>query len=132
MFQIPSTLENLILNYDDAKKKLTQFGFLVGGNWDFRIGYFDYLLDAKHHSGYLRIPFQVHKGSIEDKNGVIRLGTPIVLANKIQNGMMKRHNDAWEWKRDERLQIANQFVIKGLVLVKQAENLLMESSRQAN
>ena len=86
MIEIPSRLTNTITNYVYAHHQLGSHGFIVGGNWDYKHGYFDYLMDSGNKSNYIRIPFTTIKGSIEDKNGVIRFGTPYLLSYEAKTG----------------------------------------------
>lgn len=135
MLKIPSSLENQVLNYSDAKRNLSRAGFLVGGNWDYRIGYFDYLLGGKHQDGNLRIPFQVHKGSIEDKNGVIRFGAPMIIFREDRYEKLTSQTTAAQinLKGNEiRDYIYIDQFLKGVQLVKEAEKLLLEASLQVN
>ena len=86
MIEIPSRLTNRTINYVYAHQQLGNHGFIVGGNWDYKHGYFDYLMDSGNKSNYIRIPFTTLKGSIEDKNGVIRFGTPYLLSYEAKTG----------------------------------------------
>ena len=86
MIEIPSRLNNSIINYVYAHHQLGSHGFIVGGNWDYQQGYFDYLIDGGKKSNYIRIPFTTIKGSIEDKNGVIRFGTPYLMSYEAKTG----------------------------------------------
>ncbi len=86
MIKIPSRLTNTMTNYVYAQHQLGSQGFIVGGNWDYQHGYFDYLMDSGNKSNYIRIPFTTYKGSIEDKNGVIRFGTPFLLSYEAKTG----------------------------------------------
>ena len=86
MIEIPSRLTNMTANYVYAHQLLSSHGFIVGGNWDYKHGYFDYLMDSGNKSNYIRIPFTTIKGSIEDKNGVIRFGTPHLLSYETKTG----------------------------------------------
>ena len=86
MIEIPSRLTNMTSNYVYAHQQLGKQGFIVGGNWDYKHGYFDYLMDSGNKSNYIRIPFTTIKGSIEDKNGVIRFGTPHLLSYEAKTG----------------------------------------------
>ena len=86
MIEIPSRLTNTMANYVYVHQQLGKQGFIVGGNWDYQHGYFDYLMDRGNKSNYIRIPFTAIKGSIEDKNGVIRFGTPYLLSYEAKTG----------------------------------------------
>lgn len=90
MFVISSSIENMEQPFTELNQALKPFGFVLGGNWDYDHGSFDYGMDESHKV-WLRIPFQVTKGSLdglqEEQNTIIQLGKPYVLKHVYQEGL---------------------------------------------
>ncbi|MGM9930116.1 YugN family protein [Pradoshia sp.] len=120
MIVLPSRLKNTVVTYLHARRKLASQGFLVGGSWDYEQGYFDYLLEGSYKASYLRIPFYTCRGSIEDKNGIIRIGNPYLLTLEDRIGI---HKD----EKGRRAGIPAHCVNWGLEVIEQAEEALLGS-----
>ncbi len=90
MKAISSKIENIKQSYAEAESLLHEFGFILGGNWDYQHGYFDKHLDDKH-TVWLRIPFQVISGTLEGDtfatDTAIQLGLAFVLHHQYNEGL---------------------------------------------
>lgn len=121
MIILPSRLKNTVVAYLHARSQLSSRGYVVGGNWEYEMGYFDYVLDDLTRTNYLRIPFYTCRGSIEDKNGVIRMGTPYLLSVYDKMGF------AYSYIEKDDQGMPASFIDKGLELLEQAEEALLGS-----
>ena len=119
MIILPSRLKNTVVAYLYARSQLSSRGYDVGGNWDYEMGYFYYVLDESTRTNYLRIPFYACRGSIEDKNGVIRMGNPYLLSVYDKMGLASSINE-----KDERGVPASS-INRGMELLEQAEEVLL-------
>jgi len=89
MLPLRSDIELTECEFAEAREKLEQEQFALGGNWDYDRGSFDcYLDDAR--KVWLRLPFEVVTGSIDvdraDNNASIRFGTPFILKHLYKEG----------------------------------------------
>ncbi|EFM10032.1 Protein of unknown function YugN-like [Paenibacillus curdlanolyticus YK9] len=91
MLVIPleSDIQSREYAFVEAKERLEQQDFTLGGNWDYEKGSFDRSLDEANKV-WLRLPFEVLSGAIDnldsDNDATIRLGTPYVLKHVYNEG----------------------------------------------
>ena len=89
MIPISSKLENRELEFVEVRRLLGEYGFAVGGGWDYDHGSFDRTLNEKR-TVWLRIPFSVTNGNLDaetDENDAkIRIGQPFVLNHLYEEG----------------------------------------------
>ncbi|WP_127532337.1 YugN family protein [Paenibacillus kobensis] len=89
MIPLPSDIEFTECEFAEAREKLEQEQFALGGNWDYDRGTFDRFLDDARKV-WLRLPFEVVTGSIDvdraDNNASIKFGTPFVLKHLYNEG----------------------------------------------
>lgn len=63
-------------------------GFTIGGNWDYDNGCFDNILwSAGGETIYLRVPFNVTEGELDDYDARIRFKTPFVIKHVVHVGL---------------------------------------------
>jgi hypothetical protein len=90
MIPLQSTLENYEDQFMTIKQALADYKFELGGNWEYKMGYFDRNLD-NDNKVWLRIPFQVTDGNLDSEsseNGAkVRLGEPFVLKHLYNEGL---------------------------------------------
>jgi hypothetical protein len=90
MKPLESPLEHKKAAYNEMRETLGGFGFSLGGNWEYDHGYFDRPLDEAHKV-WLRIPFQVERGSAdlenEDTDATVEVGKPFVLKHVYNEGL---------------------------------------------
>ncbi|MBD3917527.1 hypothetical protein H8B09_02075 [Paenibacillus sp. PR3] len=89
MITLQSDIESREYEFAEAKEKLSNAQFSLGGNWEYDRGSFDRALDDSHKV-WLRLPFVATVGSIDseraDNNATIRIGQPYVLRHLYQEG----------------------------------------------
>ncbi|MUT64365.1 YugN family protein [Paenibacillus sp. NEAU-GSW1] len=89
MIPLSSSLEGYQDRFTTLNNKLGQHHYSLGGNWDYTNGSFDRALDDENKV-WLRLPFQVISGSIDDSSddpdAVIRIGKPYVLKHLYNEG----------------------------------------------
>ena len=90
MIAISSALENYKDQFVNLNHSLAEFGFSLGGNWDYNQGCFDRFLDEAHKV-WLRIPFQVTSGTLDgisdSTDAVVQIGAPFVLKHLYNEGL---------------------------------------------
>ncbi|CAM4355106.1 YugN family protein [Paenibacillus tarimensis] len=91
MIPISSSLENSSHEFTEVRNLLKDYKFSLGGNWDYKSGFFDRFLDEEAHKVWLRLPFEVTSGNIdedrEELDAKIRFGQPFVLKHLYNEGI---------------------------------------------
>src|SRR5262245_1406515 len=89
MQSIPSSLTSQEQEFVIVKNDLSEYGFSLGGSWDYDHGSFDCALDEAHKV-WLRLPFDVTNGNIDsetqENDAKIRFGEPYVLKHVYNEG----------------------------------------------
>jgi hypothetical protein len=87
MLPIESKLTNRKSKFVDINDHLQNNGFSIGGNWDYKHGYFDRPLDEQQQI-FLRLPFSVLSEHFdpegESQDTMIQWGQPFVLHHQYQ------------------------------------------------
>src|SRR5690606_3359132 len=66
MINLETDLEGKQMSFGFARKKLKEYGFHIGGNWDYDRGMFDGILNRENgETIYLRLPFHVLEGELD-------------------------------------------------------------------
>ncbi len=74
--------------YGNIQKQSSGLNFTLGENWDYDKGYLDSLLSRKEgESIYLRIPFHVLEGELENPNALIEFERPFVINHVVRLGL---------------------------------------------
>ncbi|WP_121613817.1 YugN family protein [Mesobacillus foraminis] len=81
MIKLETELEGKKALYGEVSEILRNHGFDIGGNWDFEQGMFDKPLSAGEDGEtiYLRLPFDVVDGEMDNDNALLVFRTPFVL-----------------------------------------------------
>ncbi|WP_053361427.1 YugN family protein [Bacillus sp. FJAT-27251] len=80
MIKLETELEGKGARYTDIVDAFESHGFNVGGNWDYDHGMFDKTLaDEDGETIYLRVPFDVAEGNLDDNDARVVFGTPFVV-----------------------------------------------------
>ncbi|TYR78737.1 hypothetical protein FZC66_18385 [Priestia megaterium] len=87
MIELPSKLEGSLFKLYQLERTLKPLGYIIGGNWDYDHGSFDYKLDDKVGYQFLRIPFQAMDGQLDSQGTTVQIGTPYLLSHKYQVGL---------------------------------------------
>ncbi|UFT98194.1 YugN-like family protein [Radiobacillus kanasensis] len=133
MIPIASSLENKVFSLYELEKQLKPLGYVVGGNWDYDEGCFDYQMADQGGYEYLRIPFKVESGMLDAPGATVRLGSPFVLAhiyqggveNHADNGALQGMVNQFQSPVDPDAKVPDKYVNRGKKLVQQLEHLLV-------
>jgi hypothetical protein len=87
MITVSSHLENLEFKLIDLENQLKPLGYVIGDNWDYDHGYFDYKLSGDVGYQFVRIPFTAVDGSVDSDGCRVKLGKPFLLSHKYQRGL---------------------------------------------
>lgn len=87
---------NLVGNkalFGDASAVLGEHDITMGGNWDFDRGNFDAILNQDgSETIYLRLPFDVVDGVLDEDTAMIEFGTPFIIKHVINIGLDDEDN----------------------------------------
>lgn len=87
MLNINSEIAGRVAKYGDIKEYFEKEGFILGGNWDYKGGYFDKNLSQDNgETVYLRIPVMVEKGMLDDDEALLIFGEPFVIKHVVHTG----------------------------------------------
>lgn len=88
MFHIESELEGREGAFGAISPLLENIGFTLGDNWDYDRGCFDALLwREKGESIYLRAPFRVMEGELDDAAAIIQFQRPYIIKHVVNIGL---------------------------------------------
>lgn len=80
MLQFESEIDGKLAQIGLLRKKLKNYGFSLGSNWDYNRGFFDATLSKQDGEIiYLRLPFVVISGMLDSENAHIQFQTPYVI-----------------------------------------------------
>ncbi|MEZ7172147.1 YugN family protein [Sporosarcina sp. OR05] len=88
MIELKTSMPGKKALFGDACTVLGEHGLQMGGNWDFDKGYFDTIL---HQDGddsiYLRVPFDVIDGMLDEDSAMIEFGKPFIIRHVLNIGL---------------------------------------------
>lgn len=88
MIELQTNLPGKKVIYGDACKVLEEYGLSMGGNWDFDRGMFDGILyDDGNDKIYLRLPFSVLDGMLDDEATLIKFEKPFIVRHILNIGL---------------------------------------------
>lgn len=87
MLKLNSELEGKIYNLYELEKLMKPLGYVIGGNWDYDHGCFDYKIDDEVGYQFLRIPFKAVNGQLDSNGVTVELQKPFLLSHKYQIGL---------------------------------------------
>lgn len=87
MYEINSTIEGKEFNLHKLEQLMKPKGYVIGGNWEYDRGFFDYKMADDDGYQFLRIPFTAVWGELDTPGVVVKLGTPFVLSHVYQKGL---------------------------------------------
>lgn len=87
MIEISSELEGKTYSLFDLETKLKPKGYVIGGNWDYDHGFFDFQIDNSEGYQFLRVPFQAVDGSLDQDGVTVKIQRPFLLSHKYEDGM---------------------------------------------
>lgn len=133
MIPIESAIENQVYAMQDIETKLKSLGFVIGSNWDYDHGYFDYQLEQEGTYYYLRIPFFAEIGQLEESGVQVRIGSPFVLGHQYEDGTeeeaiignMTASFNQFQSPKDPDTAVPKTFVEKGKEILRKVEGALL-------
>ncbi|MFC0523917.1 YugN-like family protein [Pontibacillus salicampi] len=133
MIPVPSKIESQIFTLYDLEQRLKPLGYVIGGNWDYYHGSFDYEIDDKVGYQFLRVPFNVVNGHLDDKEVTVKLGEPFLLSHKYQIGLDDNVHvgnktasfDQFSEPEDPDAEFPEEYVGVGKELVQELESTLL-------
>lgn len=88
LLPLESNLEGKKAIFGKLREEIKQYGFSIGGNWDYHKGSFDTILwNDSGETIYLRLPFVVTDGELDSYNTHIRFLTPYVIKHVANVGL---------------------------------------------
>lgn len=132
MIPLDSSVENQTYRLEDLEDKLKPLGYVIGGNWDYDHGSFDYKMDDENGYYFLRVPFKAIDGQLDSDGCSVQLGQPFLLSHEYQEGL-DDHADAGNFSasvnqfsepKDRDGNIPETFIEKGEQLVEELEKEL--------
>ncbi|MFC7687953.1 YugN family protein [Ureibacillus sp. GCM10028918] len=88
MLQFESELEGKHAQFGYLRDKLKNYGFCLGGYWDYDRGFFDAILSKQDgETIYLRLPFVVISGELDSDHAHIQFKTPYVIKHIVNYGL---------------------------------------------
>jgi hypothetical protein len=87
MVIISSQLEGMQMQYREVEKILQQDGWVIGGNWEYGGGSFDYVFEKDPSYRTVRLPFRTLVGNLDGGNPIIEFQSPYLLVHEYQDGL---------------------------------------------
>lgn len=88
MIHLETEMEGKRMYFGQAEQDLKEFGFSMGGGWDYDRGMFDGI--AHREDGetiYIRLPFNVIDGELDRKDAYIEFQKPFVIKHVVNLGL---------------------------------------------
>ncbi|MCP3764170.1 YugN-like family protein [Domibacillus sp. A3M-37] len=93
MLKLQTDLEGKNAYFGHVRDMFKDLGYDLGGNWDYDKGSFDAILSREGGEViYIRIPFTVLKGALDEYNAWIEFQTPFVIKHVLNIGLDKDEN----------------------------------------
>ena len=83
--KITSDLEGKTFSLFELETKLKPKGYVIGGNWDYDHGSFDYQIDNSDGYQFLRVPFQAIDGSLDQDGVIVKILRPFLISHKYED-----------------------------------------------
>lgn len=133
MIEIPSSIEGKSFHLYKLESTLKPMGYVIGGNWEYDHGYFDYKINDEQSYQYLRVPFTAIDGQLDSQNCTVKLGRPFLLSHEYQNGIDEAVRTAgtlnqFQEPQNPDAEFPNKYIDLGKSLVKELEDLLGQSN----
>ncbi|MBE1555629.1 YugN family protein [Sporosarcina limicola] len=88
MLKLQTGLEGQRASFGVVSDCIRGLGYHLGGNWDYHKGCFDHTLCREGgETIYIRIPFSVRHGELDDYNASIEFGIPFVIKHVVHVGL---------------------------------------------
>ncbi|MBY0124306.1 YugN-like family protein [Bacillus sp. S/N-304-OC-R1] len=135
MIEIPSELEGKSFDLYKLEQKLKPIGYVIGGNWDYDKGYFDYKIDNEEGYQFLRLPFHAIDGMLDVRGCTVELGRPFLLSHLYEAGLDDHAHTAvisgsfnqFSEPTEKDAEFPEEYIRHGKSLVKELEAVLLKS-----
>ena len=88
MIKLETEIEGKRDYFGKVKDTFKQYGYVLGGNWEYDRGYFDATLWREGgETIYIRLPFTVIDGQLDDDLAYIEFRTPYVIKHVVNIGL---------------------------------------------
>ena len=88
MLKLQTELEGQNASFGVVSDCIRDLGYNMGGNWDYHKGCFDHILCQEGgETIYIRIPFFVTEGELDQYDASIKFGTPYVIKHVVHVGL---------------------------------------------
>lgn len=88
MLELETTLEGQTSYYGIVRDCIQDLGYHLGGNWDYESGCFDHVLCREEgETIYVRIPFLVTDGELDDYDASISFEKPYIIKHVVNLGL---------------------------------------------
>lgn len=132
MIELASKLEGELFKLYVLEQTLKPLGYVIGGNWDYDHGFFDYKINDEVGYQFLRIPFQAMDGQLDSQGTTVQIGKPYLLSHKYQIGLddnvdvgnINASFNQFAEPQDPDAQFPDEYLSLGKELVKEAEKAL--------
>lgn len=95
MIKLDTDLPGKKTTFGDARRVLGEHGIEMSGNWDFDRGMFDAIIfEDGDDTIYLRLPFEVTEGMLDEDSADIIFGTPFIIKHLLNIGLDDEENTA--------------------------------------
>jgi len=93
MIHLDTDMEGKQMTFGHANDKLKEFGFHMGGNWEYHEGMFDGIMRREGgETHYVRLPFKVLEGELDRRDAWIEFEKPFVIKHVVNLGLDKDEN----------------------------------------
>ncbi|MBN8253139.1 YugN-like family protein [Priestia flexa] len=132
MIELASKLEGELFKLYVLEQTLKPLGYVIGGNWDYDHGFFDYKINDEVGYQFLRIPFQAMDGQLDSQGTTVQIGKPYLLSHKYQIGLddnvhvgnVNASFNQFAEPQDPDAQFPEEYLSLGKELLKEAEEAL--------
>lgn len=88
MLTLQTELEGQTASFGVVSDCIRELGYHIGGNWDYDRGCYDHILCQEGgETIYIRIPFVVTDGELDDYHASIKFGTPYIIKHVVHVGL---------------------------------------------
>lgn len=133
MYPLKSKLTNQSFPLYSIETELKNQGFVIGPNWDYDHGSFDLLMANDGGYQYLRLPFNVISGSLDEKGAVIQFENPFLLTHVynegiddvVEGGSLTSSFNQFQEPIDKDAKVPRKYQEKGLDILNTIEAILL-------
>lgn len=132
MIPIESQVTGKQFRLQFLEENLKPLGYVIGGNWDYTNGSFDYKLGDEDAYLFLRVPFTAVKGALDERGTEVEMNEPYLLAHKYQDEIDEDVRTAGTFNQfqspiEKDAPFPSEYAESGRQLVKELEHVLLNS-----